>query len=97
MESKESSRRRKYSGSFRIRLGGGASTEEVPKSPLINILGEKQIYILEGVASHLGGIWKFSVKGLAFGWEDSRIEEVIHNNQTIFTENNAQAATIRGE
>lgn len=91
MKPNESNNRHQYAGSFRIRLGGDASVEEVPKLPLINILNGKEIYILEGVALRLGRAWKFSVKGRAFGWEDSRIEEIVHNNQTIFTENNARA------
>ena len=97
MELKESARPRKYFGSFRIRLGRDASVEEVPKSPLINILNGKEIYILEGVAFRLRGIWKFSVKGRAFGWEDSRVEEIFHNNQSIFTENCVQGRSERGE
>lgn len=88
---------RQYLGSFRIRLASNASVEGVPKSPLVNVLDGGEIYILDGKACRAGRVWKFSVKGVAFGWEDSRIEEIIHNNQTIFTENSAKAIIQRGE
>lgn len=85
-----SAAKQKYFGSFRIRLGRGASFEEVPNFPLINISGN-EIYILEGVGERLRRGWKFSVKGYAFGWNDSRIEQIIFNDQVIFNENNAKS------
>lgn len=90
MELNKSGLSRQYFGSFRIRLSSDASIEEVPTSPLVNVLNGGEVYILEGKARHVGRVWKFSVKDVAFGWEDSRIEEIINNNQTIFTENSVK-------
>ena len=76
----------KYLGSFRIHLRPCASTEEVPASTLVNIVGAV-IYILEGRGERLSRGWKFSVKGYAFGWSDANIEVIYCNNQEIFNEN----------
>lgn len=90
MRSSGSSGNEKYFGSFRIRLGRDASTEVVPKTPQINICGN-EVYILEGVGVRLRRGWKFSVNGQAFGWDDSKLEQIIFNDQVIFNENNAKS------
>lgn len=90
MRSSESLSKQKYFGSFRIRLGRGASVEGVPKTQTVNIFGT-EIYILAGTGERLSSSWEFSVKGCAFGWDDSRIEQIIFNDQIIFNENNARS------